>query len=139
HKGAQGELIFAPSIKEQGDTWDWSKKVEIRTDGTIKQATDTNWTTLKITGVENVPDRPLKYKKIGGLVTVMGSIRKTKNETIFATLPEGFRPPQDVAFSVVVVSGSTTAAEFTIQKGGGLFVNGVPANATCHLVGSYLV
>ncbi|PGS67316.1 hypothetical protein COC69_27805, partial [Bacillus cereus] len=41
HKGAQGELIFAPSTKEQGDTWDWSKKIEIRTDGTIKQATDT--------------------------------------------------------------------------------------------------
>ncbi|UTQ79962.1 hypothetical protein BC1_00010 [Bacillus phage BC-1] len=50
HKGAQGELIFAPSTKEQGDTWDWSKKVEIRTDGTIKQATDTDWIPLKTTG-----------------------------------------------------------------------------------------
>ncbi|EOO29045.1 hypothetical protein IIU_05727 [Bacillus cereus VD133] len=139
HKGAQGELIFAPSTKEQGDTWDWSKKVEIRTDGTVKQATDTNWTNLKTTGVENVPDRPLKYKKTGGLVTLIGSIRNPKNTAIFATLPEGFRPPQDVAFSVVVVAGSTTAAEFTIQKGGGLFVNGVPANATCHLVASYVV
>ncbi|MEN3130386.1 BppU family phage baseplate upper protein [Bacillus albus] len=139
HKGAQGELIFAPSTKEQGDTWDWSKKVEIRTDGTIKQATDTNWTNLKTTGVENVPDRPLKYKKTGGLVTVMGSIRNPKNVVNFATLPEGFRPPQDVAFSVVIISGSTTAGEFTIQKGGGLFVSGAPANATCHLVASYVV
>ncbi|EJP84638.1 BppU family phage baseplate upper protein [Bacillus cereus] len=139
HKGAQGELIFAPSTKEQGDTWDWSKKVEIRTDGTIKQATDTDWIALKTNGVENVPDRPLKYKKTGGLVTVMGSIRNPKNTVIFATLPEGFRPPQDVAFPVVVVTGSTTAAEFTIQKGGGLFVNGVPVNATCHLIASYVV
>ncbi|UTQ79963.1 hypothetical protein BC1_00011 [Bacillus phage BC-1] len=46
----------------------------------------------------------------------MGSIRNPKNTAIFATLPEGFRPPQDVAFSVVAVTGSTTAAEFTIQK-----------------------
>ncbi|MED2760433.1 BppU family phage baseplate upper protein, partial [Bacillus thuringiensis] len=27
HKGAKGEVIFAPSTKEQGDTWDWSKGV----------------------------------------------------------------------------------------------------------------
>ncbi|MDO6629418.1 BppU family phage baseplate upper protein [Bacillus thuringiensis] len=112
---------------------------EITFSGGLKQATDTNWTNLKTTGVENVPDRPLKYKRTGGLVTVMGSIRNPKNVVDFATLPEGFRPPQDVAFSVVIISGSTTAGEFTIQKGGGLFVSGAPANATCHLVASYVV
>ncbi|BAR82292.1 uncharacterized protein KNN_01445 [Bacillus thuringiensis serovar tolworthi] len=112
---------------------------EVTFSGGLKQATDTNWTNLKTTGVEVVPDRPLKYKKTGGLVTVMGSIRNPKNVVNFATLPEGFRPPQDVAFSVVIISGSTTAGEFTIQKGGGLFVSGAPANATCHLVASYVV
>lgn len=112
---------------------------EVTFSGGLTQATDTNWTNLKTNGVENVPDRPLKYKKTGGLVTVIGSIRNPKNTVNFATLPEGFRPPQDVAFPVVVVTGSTTAGEFTIQKGGGLFVNGVPANATCHLVASYVV
>ncbi|MGN4668565.1 BppU family phage baseplate upper protein [Bacillus cereus group sp. MYBK234-1] len=122
---------------------DFKKGVKIGSNlevaGALKLAGDTNWTNLKTTGVENVPDRPLKYKKTGGLVTVMGSIRNPKNTTIFATLPEGFRPPQDVAFPVVVVTGSTTAGEFTIQKGGGLFVNGVSANATCHLIASYVV
>ncbi|MED2754373.1 BppU family phage baseplate upper protein, partial [Bacillus thuringiensis] len=48
HKGAQGEVIFAPSTKEQGDTWDWSKGVTLRTDGTIKQATDTGWILMSI-------------------------------------------------------------------------------------------
>ncbi|HHL0974693.1 TPA: BppU family phage baseplate upper protein, partial [Bacillus cereus] len=43
HKGTQGELIFAPSTKEQGDTWDWNKAVKIMPDGIIKQATDTGW------------------------------------------------------------------------------------------------
>ncbi|EOO23616.1 hypothetical protein IIU_06951 [Bacillus cereus VD133] len=127
--------------------WDPQSGLIFRPDGSAtlkgkKIATadnDTGWTNLKTTGVENVPDRPLKYKKTGGLVTVMGSIRNPKNVVNFATLPEGFRPPQDVAFSVVIISGSTAAGEFTIQKGGGLFVSGAPANATCHLVASYVV
>ena len=56
-------MIFAPSTKEQGDSWDWSKRVEFRTDGTIRQATDTGWTNLAITGAESVTDRNMKYKK----------------------------------------------------------------------------
>ncbi|PGS83542.1 hypothetical protein COC69_01950 [Bacillus cereus] len=127
--GYNGSLIDEVEVKSK----------ELIVEGIVKQGTDTNWTNLKTTGVETVPDRPLKYKKTGGLVTVLGSIRNPKNTTIFATLPEGFHPPQDVAFPVVVVTGSTTAGEFTNQKGGGLFVNGVPANATCHLVASYVV
>ncbi|MBG9516647.1 phage protein, partial [Bacillus thuringiensis] len=90
HKGAQGEVIFAPSTKEQGDTWDWSKKVEFRTDGTMKQATDTGWITLPTTGVENVSDRILKYKRSGEQISVIGSVRNPQNEAVFATLPVGF-------------------------------------------------
>ncbi|MGX5634732.1 BppU family phage baseplate upper protein, partial [Bacillus thuringiensis] len=92
HKGAQGEVIFAPSTTPQGDTWDWSKKVEIRTDGTIKQAYDTGWINLSTTGIEHVPDRVLKYKRTGNQVSVIGSIRNAKNVQVFATLPSGFRP-----------------------------------------------
>ncbi|MEB8811800.1 pyocin knob domain-containing protein, partial [Bacillus cereus] len=33
HKGTQGQLVIAPSTEEQGDNWDWSKRVEIRPDG----------------------------------------------------------------------------------------------------------
>nr|WP_255288269.1 BppU family phage baseplate upper protein [Bacillus thuringiensis] len=98
HKGAQGEVIFAPSTKEQGDTWDWSKKLEFRTDGTIRQATDTGWINLPTTGVENVTDRILKYKRSGEQISVIGSVKYLANTTVFATLPAGFRPVQHIAF-----------------------------------------
>ncbi|MGQ3736832.1 BppU family phage baseplate upper protein [Bacillus sp. Fil] len=139
HKGTQGEVIFAPSTKEQEDTWDWSKKVEIRTDGTMKQATDTEWTSLPTTGVENVPDRVLKYKRTGNQVSVIGSIRNAKNVQIFATLPSGFRPVQNIAFPALVYGNDPATCEVTIQSGGGLFVNGVQSGQTVHIVANFMV
>ncbi|MHB0803658.1 BppU family phage baseplate upper protein, partial [Bacillus thuringiensis] len=105
YKGAQGEVIFAPSTKEQGDTWDWNKAVKIMPDGIIKQATDTGWINLPTTGVENVPDRILKYKRSGEHVNVIGSIRNAQNATVFATLPVGCRPVQDIAVPAIMITG----------------------------------
>ncbi|MBG9501239.1 phage protein [Bacillus thuringiensis] len=133
HKGAQGEVIFAPSTKEQGDTWDWSKKVEFRTDGTMKQATDTGWITLPTTGVENVPDRILKYKRSGEQISVIGSVRNPQNEAVFATLPVGFRPVQHIAFPALAYGYTPAACEVTIKPDGGIFVNGVQNGNTIHI------
>ncbi|PED41973.1 BppU family phage baseplate upper protein [Bacillus cereus] len=115
------------------------KTGDIKTSGNLVQPTDIDWMNLPSSGVEVVPDRPLKYKKVGGIVTIMGSIRNTKNVEIFATIPEKIRPPQDIAFPLVVVGSPASNPEFTIQKGGGMFVNSIPTGATCHLVASYLV
>ncbi|EOQ18666.1 BppU family phage baseplate upper protein [Bacillus cereus] len=139
HKGAQGELIFAPSTEEQGDTWDWSKRVEIKTDGTIKQATDINWTNLLTTGVESVPDRPMRYKRSGALISVIGSVRNPQNEAVFATLPVGFRPMQHIAFPALAYGYTPAACEVTIKPDGGIFVNGVPSGSTVHIVANFLV
>ncbi|MED2768734.1 BppU family phage baseplate upper protein [Bacillus thuringiensis] len=141
HKGAQGELIFAPSTKEQGDSWDWSKRVEFRTDGTIRQATDTGWINLPTTGVENVPDRILKYKRRGEHVNVIGSIRNAQNATVFATLPVGCRPVQDIAVPAIMITGgvNTNFCEVTVKKDGGIFVNGVQSGSTFHIAMSFLI
>ncbi|OUA87402.1 BppU family phage baseplate upper protein [Bacillus thuringiensis] len=141
HKGAQGELIFAPSTKEQGDSWDWSKRVEFRTDGTIRQATDTGWINLPTTGVENVPDRILKYKRSGEHVNVIGSIRNAQNATVFATLPVGCRPVQDIAVPAIMITGgvNTNFCEVTVKKDGGIFVNGVQSGSTFHIAMSFLI
>ncbi|MGE6619705.1 BppU family phage baseplate upper protein [Bacillus mycoides] len=139
HKGAQGELIFAPSTTSQGDSWDWSKRVEFRTDGTIRQATDTEWVNLPTTGVENVPNRILKYKRIGKQVSVIGSVRNAKDVVVFATLPEGFRPIQDVAFPALVYGDLPSICEVTIRSDGGMFVNGVKAGMTVHIAMSFLI
>ncbi|MEJ9182372.1 BppU family phage baseplate upper protein, partial [Bacillus thuringiensis] len=139
HKGAQGELIFAPSTKEQGDSWDWSKRVEFRTDGTIRQAYDTGWINLPTNGVENVPDRILKYKRSGEQITVIGSVRNPVNTTIFATLPTGFRPVQNIAFPALAYGNGPTVCEVTVKSDGGIFVNGVQNGNTIHIAMNFLI
>ncbi|HDT6574478.1 TPA: BppU family phage baseplate upper protein [Bacillus cereus] len=133
HKGAQGEVIFAPSTKEQGDTWDWNKAVKIMPDGIIKQATDTGWINLPTTGVENVPDRILKYKRSGEQITVIGSVRNPANTTVFATLPTGLRPVQNIAFPALAYGAVPTVCEVTVKSDGGIFVNGVQSGNTIHI------
>ncbi|EMJ6444342.1 BppU family phage baseplate upper protein [Bacillus cereus] len=139
HKGAQGELIFAPSTKEQGDSWDWSKRVEFRTDGTIRQATDTGWTNLAITGAESVADRNMKYKKSGEQISVIGSVRNPTNTTVFATLPVGFRPVQNIAFPALAYGNGPTVCEVTVKSDGGIFVNGVQSGNTIHIAMNFLI
>ncbi|PEZ51583.1 BppU family phage baseplate upper protein [Bacillus cereus] len=139
HKGSQGELIFAPSTQEQGDSWDWSKRVEFRTDGTIRQATDTGWIKLATTGVENVANRDMKYKRSGENISVIGSVRNPQNETVFATLPAGFRPVQHIAFPALAYGYTPTACEVTIKPDGGIFVNGVPSGSTVHIAMNFLI
>ncbi|PYE92333.1 BppU family phage baseplate upper protein [Bacillus sp. 196mf] len=141
HKGAQGELIFAPSTKEQGDSWDWSKRVEFRTDGTIRQAYDTGWINIPTTGVENVTDRILKCKRSGEHVNVIGSIRNAQNATVFATLPVGCRPVQDIAVPAIMITGgvNTNFCEVTVKKDGGIFVNGVQSGSTFHIAMNFLI
>ncbi|MEW4151763.1 BppU family phage baseplate upper protein [Bacillus thuringiensis] len=133
HKGAQGEVIFAPSTKEQGDTWDWNKAVKIMPDGIIKQATDTGWINLPTTGVENVPDRILKYKRSGEQISVIGSVRNPVNTTVFATLPTGCRPVQNIAFPALAYGAVPTVCEVTVKSDGGIFVNGVQSGNTIHI------
>ncbi|MGX5632930.1 BppU family phage baseplate upper protein [Bacillus thuringiensis] len=139
HKGAQGEVIFAPSTKEQGDTWDWSKGVTLRTDGTIRQANDTGWMNLSTTGVENVSDRMLKYKRSGDQITVIGSVRNPANTTVFATLPTGCRPVQNIAFPALAYGAVPTVCEVTVKSDGGIFVNGVQNGQTIHIVANFIL
>ena len=133
HKGAQGEVIFAPSTKEQGDTWDWNKAVKIMPDGIIKQATDTGWINLPTTGVENVPDRILKYKRSGEQISVIGSVKYLANTTVFATLPAGFRPVQHIAFPALAYGNGPTVCEVTVKSDGGMFLNGVQNGNVIHI------
>ncbi|MDY8162680.1 BppU family phage baseplate upper protein [Bacillus thuringiensis] len=139
HKGAQGELIFAPSTVSQGDTWDWSKKVEFRTDGTVKQATDTGWINLPTTGVEIIADRIMKYKRSGEQISVIGSVKNPANTTVFATLPVGFRPVQNIAFPALAYGAVPTVCEVTVKSDGGIFVNGVQSGNTVHIAMSFLI
>ncbi|MBJ8128266.1 hypothetical protein JDS67_28390, partial [Bacillus cereus] len=69
--------------------WDSQSGLIVRPDGSAtlkgkKIATadnDTGWINLPTTGVENVPDRILKYKRSGEHVNVIGSIRNAQNAT----------------------------------------------------------
>ncbi|PFM61440.1 hypothetical protein COJ52_05105 [Bacillus cereus] len=117
------------------------KTKKLIVEGTVKQSVDTDWATLNTTGVTNVADRIPKYKRNGEIVNVIGSIRNPKNVTPFATLPVGFRPPQDVAFTGIAIGDVTTSCEVTVQVSGNIFVNNLPSgtNITVHMVANFMI
>ncbi|OLR26286.1 BppU family phage baseplate upper protein [Bacillus cereus] len=109
------------------------KAKEFVIEGTVKQAYDTGWINLLTTGVENVPDRILKYKRSGEQITVIGSVRNPTNTTVFATLPAGCRPVQNIAFPALAYGAVPTVCEVTVKSDGGIFVNGVQNGNTVHI------
>ncbi|MFZ7803585.1 BppU family phage baseplate upper protein [Bacillus thuringiensis] len=129
--------------------WDSQSGLIVRPDGsaTLKGKkiaiadNDIGWTNLPTTGVDVVPDRIMKYKRSGEQVNVIGSIRNAQNATVFATLPVGFRPIQDIAHPAIMITGgvNTNFCEVTVKKDGGIFVNGVQSGSTFHIEMSFLI
>ncbi|ANS51249.1 phage protein [Bacillus thuringiensis] len=127
--------------------WDSQSGLIVRPDGSAtlkgkKIATadnDTGWINLPTNGVENVPDRILKYKRSGEQITVIGSVRNPVNTTIFATLPTGFRPVQNIAFPALAYGNGPTVCEVTVKSDGGIFVNGVQSGNTIHIAMNFLI
>ncbi|MED2753723.1 BppU family phage baseplate upper protein [Bacillus thuringiensis] len=142
HKGAQGELIFAPSTKEQGDTWDWSKKVEIRTDGTIKQATDTDWIQMSINtaNASNVEGRQVtRAKRNGDQVSVIGSLKNIKEGQVVFNIPIGLRPAQQITDVVIIAGPPYSICEFNIETGGNVRIYNITTDKIIHFSINYLV
>ncbi|MED2777588.1 BppU family phage baseplate upper protein [Bacillus thuringiensis] len=142
HKGAQGELIFAPSTKEQGDTWDWSKKVEIRTDGTIKQATDTDWIQMSINtaNASNVEGRQVtRAKRNGDQVSVIGSLKNVKEGQVVFNVPVAMRPAQQITDVVIIAGPPYSICEFNIETGGNVRIYNITTDKIIHFSINYLV
>ncbi|OUB11263.1 hypothetical protein BK708_29725 [Bacillus thuringiensis serovar yunnanensis] len=115
------------------------KTKELIVDGAIKQGSDTGWIKLPTTGVENVANRDMKYKRSGENISVIGSVRNPQNEAVFATLPVEFRPVQHIAFPALAYGYTPAVCEVTIKPDGGIFVNGVPSGSTVHIAMSFLI
>ncbi|ANS46775.1 phage protein [Bacillus thuringiensis] len=115
------------------------KTKELIVDGAIKQGSDISWTNLSLTGVESVPDRTLKYKRSGNQITVIGSVKNVANVAVFATLPSGCRPVQNIAFPALAYGNVPTVCEVTVKSDGGLFVNGVQSGNTIHIAVNYSI
>ncbi|EOO34103.1 hypothetical protein IIU_02677, partial [Bacillus cereus VD133] len=115
------------------------KTKELIVDGAIKQGSDISWTNLPLTGVESVPDRNLKYKKSGNQISVIGSVKNASNVNVFATLPAGCRPVQNIAFPALAYGNVPTVCEVTVKNDGGIFVNGVQSGNTVHIAVSFSI
>ncbi|MEW4236896.1 BppU family phage baseplate upper protein [Bacillus thuringiensis] len=114
------------------------KTKELLVDGTVKQGADIHWTPLSTTGVDAVADRPLRYKKTGHHVCVIGSVKNVKNVVNFATLPSGCRPVQNIAFPALAYGNDPIICEVTVQSDGTIFVNGVQNGQTVHIVANFM-
>ncbi|MED2916468.1 BppU family phage baseplate upper protein [Bacillus thuringiensis] len=127
--------------------WDSQSGLIVRPDGSAtlkgkKIATaenDTGWINLPTTGVENVPDRILKYKRSGEQISVIGSVKYLANTAVFATLPAGFRPVQSIAFPALAYGNGPTVCEITVKSDGGIFLNGVQNGNVIHIAISFLI
>ncbi|MBG9615807.1 hypothetical protein ABE15_22175, partial [Bacillus cereus] len=108
-------------------------------DGTVKQGTDTGWVNLPINGAESVPDRMLKYKRSGEQISVIGSVTHASNVNVFATLPVGCKPVQNIAFPALAYGNVPTICEVTVKSDGGIFVNGVQSGNTVHIAMNFLI
>ncbi|MFV5916870.1 hypothetical protein [Bacillus cereus] len=77
----------------------------------------------------------MKHKRSSEQINVIDSIRNAKDATVFATLPVGFRPIQDIALSAIMIKGgvNTNFCEVTVKKDGGIFVDGVQSGSTFHI------
>ncbi|MGH0792439.1 BppU family phage baseplate upper protein [Bacillus cereus] len=142
HKGAQGELIFAPSTKEQGDTWDWSKRVEFRTDGTIRQATDTDWIQMSINtaNASNVEGRQVtRAKRNGDQVSVIGSLKNVKEGQVVFNVPVAMRPAQQITDVVIIAGPPYYICEFNIETGGNVRIYNITTDKIIHFSINYLV
>lgn len=105
---------------------------------TVSKASDaTDWTNLS-TSFGSVEGRPMRYKKVNGIVTITGSVANVTNITRFATLPVGFRPPQSVVFSAFDQTGAK-AIELTIWDNGELSFNHAATNATVHITATFMI
>ncbi|OUB84018.1 hypothetical protein BK784_37165 [Bacillus thuringiensis serovar medellin] len=143
-KGSENEYLY---MGFGATPWDSQSGLIVRPDGSAtlkgkKIATtenDTGWIKLPTTGVENVANRDMKYKRSGENISVIGSVRNPQNETVFATLPAGFRPVQDIAFPALAYGYTPAACEVTIKPDGGIFVNGVPSGSTVHIAMNFLI
>ncbi|WP_088350538.1 BppU family phage baseplate upper protein [Bacillus cereus] len=127
--------------------WDSQSGLIVRPDGSAtlkgkKIATadnDTGWINLPTTGVETIADRIMKYKRSGEQISVIGSVKNPANTTVFATLPVGFRPVQNIAFPALAYGAVPTVCEVTVKSDGGIFVNGVQNGNTIHIAMSFLI
>ena len=77
----------------------------------------------------------MKYKRSGEQISVT-SVRNPTNTTVFATLPTGFRPVQNIAFQHLLMA-IPTVCEVTVKSDGGIFVNGVQSGNTIHIAMSF--
>ncbi|MEX5596504.1 BppU family phage baseplate upper protein [Pseudomonas orientalis] len=142
HKGSQGELIFAPSTKEQGDSWDWSKRVEFRTDGTIRQATDTDWIQMSINtaNASNVEGRQVtRAKRNGDQVSVIGSLKNVKEGQVVFNVPVAMRPAQQITDVVIIAGPPYSICEFNIETGGNVRIYNITTDKIIHFSINYLV
>ncbi|HDR7713027.1 TPA: BppU family phage baseplate upper protein [Bacillus cereus] len=128
-------IVYTQNLENVGNTS--KRSFELATNVIINDNINDmpNWINLS-TSFGTIPDRPFRYKKAYNSVTITGSVTSATNGTVFATLPAGFRPIQDMVFVVMDASGSK-AVELTIRSNGGMVLQQLTTNATVHISATF--
>ncbi|MDK7481278.1 BppU family phage baseplate upper protein [Bacillus cereus] len=102
-----------------------------------KYSDDTGWLNLS-TSFGSVSGRPTRYRRLNGVISVIGSVSNATNGTTFATLPVGFRPIQPMVFVVMDAVGGK-GVELTINTDGGMVLQNLSTNAVVHITATFSI
>jgi hypothetical protein len=92
---------------------------------------DTGWITLSLTGGGWTEAETVQYRKIGQVIYLKGEIYGgTVGTTVVATLPEGYRPPNRIAFIATDYGSGTSDGRVSILVNGSILIFGANGGTT---------
>ncbi|PFK01388.1 hypothetical protein COI97_16105 [Bacillus cereus] len=124
----------------------WTKHASVDDKGNLINPNDTNWVTLNLTdGAQHIENRALKYRRIGRVVHIRGSVSNPPirdGVSSFTTLPLGFRPDERVTIAGLVPGpdrNSSGTMEINVDANGNISSTGAKINSTVHINITYTV
>lgn len=120
HHPDSNSIMFVPETTPNSGAWDWAKGIELKDDGTIRQATDTGWVPITLNaGVTSIDGRTCEFKRVGSTVTLLLNYRATSTVGgVIATLPFESRPSRPV--DIHTVDGAGRAARMVVNLDGAI-------------------
>lgn len=109
HRPDTNSLVFVPELTPGTSTWDWAKQVELKDDGTVKQAYDTEWVKLPLQPNIVEIDGGCYGKRSGQTVTLSLNYKASSlvSDKVIQ-LPSTFVPQRELRRHLVTGTGKVT-------------------------------
>ncbi|HDX9638974.1 TPA: BppU family phage baseplate upper protein [Bacillus mobilis] len=132
-------MEFIPSKSIDKDDWDWGRKVRLNHNGSIRQADDTDWTTIPATddAVQTLSGG-IQAKRSGNIVNLTIGIKALQalSAKAIATLPSTFHPQKTI--NQTYISEQGTANNIWVTSAGAIAIH-MPVNHSAYINLTYVI